>query len=399
VKRLVYRLKLSSGILLGAAFVVALLVYRLGDIMSGISVRELATHQQSASLHEIAHHAVYWHYHLLMWLLDFVPGHQTWVFRLTSVVYATVAIGALVYILRRWYGPRTALFGFTILICSAMFLHVGRLATPDVAFFAAIPLLLVSNLFLYDDPERKLTFYLWVAVQLLVLAVPGMVWFVLLNIVHHRSDLRQALGNLKGWLPISALVTLIVMLSIPLASGLILGHAKYEGLSLVGAPQALPTITQLGKQASETFLTVSIRGTLPDDVWLNHLPMLDVLLTVMLILGAYFYSRHLRAPRTVLIAEYSLLAFVLISIGGPVSFSLIAPVVYLVVAGGLAYLLHLWLKVFPRNPLARSFGISLLIVAVVFSCAYGLRQYFVAWPHHPEAVQAFQTHELPQSKL
>jgi hypothetical protein len=366
--------------------------------MNGVSARELEAHQQSASLHEIAHHAVYWHYHLLMWLLDFIPGHQTWIFRLSSVIYAAVAVGALVYILRRWYGPRTALFGFTILVCSAMFLHVGRLATPDVMFFAAIPLMLASNLLLYDDPERKTTFYLWIAVHLLVLAVPGMIWFVLLNALHHRRDLRQSLSSLKGWLPISALVGLTILLSVPLASGLILGHTRVEGLSLIGAPQTLPTLTQLGKQASETLLTIFVHGTLSNDVWLNHLPMLDALLTAMLILGVYFYSKHFKAPRTVLIAEYLLLAFLLISVG-PVSFSLIAPLMYLLVAGGLAYLLHLWLKVFPRNPLARFLGIGLLIVAVGFSCAYSLRQYFVAWPHHPEAVQAFKTHDLPQSKL
>jgi hypothetical protein len=366
--------------------------------MGGVSARELETHQQSANLHEVAHHAVYWHYHLLMWLLDFIPGHQTWIFRLTSVIYAAVAISALVYILRRWYGPRTALFGFAILVCSAMFLHVGRLATPDIIFFAAIPLMLASNLLLYDYPERKTRLYLWVAVQLLALAVPGMIWFVLLNVVHQRSDLRQSLNGLKGWLPISALVALSVVLIVPLASGLLLGQAKVQSLSLIGAPQTMPSISQLGKQASEAFVTISVRGNLPNDIWLNHLPVLDALLTVMLILGVNFYGKHLKAPRTILIAEYLLLAFILISVG-PASFSLIAPIIYLIVAGGLAYLLHLWLKVFPRNPLARSLGIGLLIVAVVFSCGYSLRQYFVAWPHHPEAVQAFKPHELPQSKL
>jgi hypothetical protein len=225
-----------------------------------------------------------------------------------------------------------------------------------------------------------------------------MIWFVLLSVLHHRSDLRQSLSSLKGWLPISLLVGLVILLLIPLSSGLILGNTTVEGLSLIGAPQTLPTLTQLGKQASETLLTISVHGTLPNDVWLNHLPMLDALLTAMLILGVYFYSQHFKAPRTVLIAEYLLLAFILITVG-PVSFSLITPLIYLLVAGGLAYLLHLWLKVFPRNPLARSLGIGLLIVAVVFSCAYSLRQYFVAWPHHPEAVQAFQAHELPRSKL
>jgi hypothetical protein len=88
-----------------------------------------------------------------------------------------------------------------------------------------------------------------------------------------------------------------------------------------------------------------------------------------------------------LLAAFFLFGFVLVGMGGPVGLSVLVPLAFVVAAAGIAYLLHEWLKVFPRNPLARGFGVALVTVAVLVSCVYNLRAYFVAWP----AVDTTQT--------
>jgi membrane protein YdbS with pleckstrin-like domain len=70
--------------------------------------------------------------------------------------------------------------------------------------------------------------------------------------------------------------------------------------------------------------------------------------------------------------------------------SLILPVVYLLIASGIAYMLHLWLKVFPANPVARSLGIIIIMLAVFLTSIYQTRSYFVAWRYNSETSEVFR---------
>jgi hypothetical protein len=109
----------------------------------------------------------------------------------------------------------------------------------------------------------------------------------------------------------------------------------------------------------------------------------------MALLGVLFYAKHLQAPRTRLLGSMFILGAVLFALGGPVPFTVLVPIAYLFVVAGIAYLLHEWLSVFPRNPLARSLGYGVLALAVTLSCTYNLRAYFIAWPHSRTTVTTF----------
>jgi hypothetical protein len=52
-------------------------------------------------------------------------------------------------------------------------------------------------------------------------------------------------------------------------------------------------------------------------------------------------------------------------------------------------LLHSWLKTFPNNPFARYFGIGIVSLAVIISCGYNYRSYFIAWPNTTQTKQTF----------
>jgi hypothetical protein len=149
------------------------------------------------------------------------------------------------------------------------------------------------------------------------------------------------------------------------------------------------------KQFEDTVQAFVYHGPHNPQLWLGRLPLLDAFLGFMLIAGILFYARHWRATRTRLLLGYFVLGVLLVSLSGAVRLSAIVPIVYLVAIGGVAYVLHFWLNVFPRNPLARGTGIAIVAAIIIFSCLYNVRQYFIAWPHNPEVVTIYQQ---PSSK-
>jgi hypothetical protein len=110
---------------------------------------------------------------------------------------------------------------------------------------------------------------------------------------------------------------------------------------------------------------------------------------VCFLAGILFYLSHIKAERTQLLLALSAIGLLLTAAGGAVPRSLLVPLIYLVSFGGLAYILHYWLKLFPVNPIARRTGISLVAIAVALACAYNVRHYFVAWPHNPATQAAY----------
>lgn len=379
---------LSSGILL----------IHLGNLTNGLSQREIALNQQTSALSQIAQNPVGLPLHLLQWLVGLLPMQSAFWLRLPSVVLALMAIAAITYVMRRWYGPRTASFGFFLIVSSAWLLHVGRLATDDVLYVWAIAVLLASHVVLHNYSQARLTAFFWLMCNLAILYVPGMIWFVLLNTILQRHELAESLQGIKSWLGKLLFMLLSLILLSPLAYGLLVGTTRTVGLDLLGLPHNMPAVSSLLVQLKEALLFVFIRGHAPDDVWLNHLPMFGALMTVALLAGLLFYGQHWHAGRTRVLAAYLLVGFLLVVAGGKVTLGVVVPLLYVIAAAGIAYLLHLWLVVFPRNPLARGFGITLVSLVVAAACIYNLRQYFVAWPHHPETIAAFQQRKIEPSR-
>jgi hypothetical protein len=381
----------------GVLFSMSLLLSNITQLIPGISEREALLNQHTSSLSAISHNPAGLPINLLHWIIGLSPFHGPFWLRTPSIVLALITLLSMVYIMRRWYGPRTMLFGFLLFASSAWFLHVSRLGTTDIMYLLALPLLIAAHIVLHDLTESKLATYFWFVCNLTLLYVPGMAWFVLLNLLLQRTELAKAWSSLKTWPARLGIFAISLLILSPLMYGLIVGSTRTAGLELLGLPTTLPHLSELGMHLRDAVLFIAIRGNAPTDMWLNHLPILDAFMMVLFIAGVYFYSKHWRAGRTRLLGGFFVYGLLLITLGGSVTISLIVPLLYLIAAAGLAYLLHHWLVVFPRNPLARGFGIGLLSVAVAVSCLYGLRQYFVAWPHHPATQTAFSQHKIEPS--
>ena len=106
-----------------------------------------------------------------------------------------------------------------------------------------------------------------------------------------------------------------------------------------------------------------------------------VLTTILAVLGAYSYFYQRRLSRTGLLAVLAIFACVMIALNGPLWLPLLMPIVYILTAMGIAVLLQKWFTVFPRNPLARTVGITILCLALATVSVYHLQRYFIVWPN------------------
>lgn len=104
-------------------------------------------------------------------------------------------------------------------------------------------------------------------------------------------------------------------------------------------------------------------------------------MSVMLILGIYAYRAGYYPTREKLAFGATVLALIAIIIGNVATIALVIPIIFILIANGISYMLQSWFTVFPRNPVARSIGIILLIIVILMSCYYQLQRYFIAWPN------------------
>lgn len=377
-----------SALILGIILASALLFgWHLGSLTRSVSNEEIQTLASYSSLHAIINNPLHAPLKLVAWALWHIPVHTPATLRAPFALFAVLSLVAFAYVLKRWYGIRLAVLGVCLFATSSWLLHVGRIALFDVSFLWAGVTLLALHVLFHAHSDRRLVRFTWLIGMLILLFVPGMVWLVLANIALQRDDLaanRQDIDSL--WEKIAQPV--LVVLALAGIGFLVYLHPRL-GLDWLGAPHDWSDWQGMLKRLVDDAAYLVARGPQQPLLWLGRLPVLDAFSTVMLIAGSVFYARHRRSFRTLLLGSMSAVAALLIAISPVIHFSLLVPFTYAIIVGGMAFILHQWLKVFPRNPLARSLGIGLIAILVLAASAYNLRSYFVAWPHNTDTRAAF----------
>ena len=385
-----------GALIIGVILVSTMLYGRfLGSLPGGVSQEEVASLSTYSSFHGIIDNPLHAPLKLVAWALWHIPVHTAATLRAPYALFAILSLVAFAYILKRWYGTRMAVLGVILFGTSSWLLHVGRVALFDISFLWAGVTLLALHLLFHAHADKIVVRFIWLIGMLCLLFVPGMVWLIVLNLILQRDDL------LDSWDEIDTLWEKIVqplILFITLAGiGFLIYRHPHLGLEWLGAPTNWTDWQGMLKRLANVGAYFVVRGPHQPSIWLGSLPILDAFGTIMLIAGILFYARHARSFRCILICSLFAVEALLVAILPVIRFSLLVPLVYAVIIGGLAYVLHQWLKVFPRNPLARGVGIALIAVLVCASSAYNLRSYFVAWPHNEQTRQTF-TATLPGTK-
>ncbi|MFI5275334.1 MAG: hypothetical protein ACHQT5_00735 [Candidatus Saccharimonadales bacterium] len=373
---------------LGIILTAALLLMRLGSLPTHMSNHELQTYQSNHYIQNILHNPLDAPYNVIDYAVLHIPGHAVAVARLTSVGFALIAALLFFLIMLRWHGKRTAWMASVLFATSGWILHLGRLATSDILWLL-IPLILILLSSWLTRTERSGTAITVVGALLgLMMFVPAAVWFVIAFVLLDSKDLFRHFRKAKPWQGAAALGLITLC-------ALIMAYTLFRTPDLIrtwaGLPQVLPSyMSMLKVWASSLVLYPFFRGPATPELWLAHTPILDAFTTMMFLLGVYFYATHFKNVRTRMLAVLVLLGSILTALNGPAGMSFIIPIVYLIAATGITYLLHQWLTVFPRNPVARFAGITLVTLAIASAASYHVIAYYVAWQHNPNAIAAFQ---------
>lgn len=364
-----------------------LLWFRLGSLTFGNAAAvEVASRNAAISWQAILDNPLNAPYTAVQRLVMLTGHNGVTSMRLVTTLWAILSIVLFYLVARQWHSMRVASLATWLFITSSWFLHTARLATPEILWLVSILALVVLFSPRRDTFASWLSFPILVATLGAVLYVPAMVWLVLLSVILRRDNIADAWDASRGFLIRSLTILGGLLMLAPLVRALMLTPELIKPwLGFAGFEPPLIMVKQ--------FLAVPkqllVSGPLDPVHWLGRLPLLSVFETVMFLLGAYFYLIHLKAARARFIIVLSLLAWLIIGIGGFASLTLIVPVIYLIVTTGIAYMLHEWLKVFPNNPIARSIGIAVIAVAILLTSIYQTRSYFVAWRYSPDTVQAF----------
>lgn len=383
-------LALAAG--LSFLILATLLLYKLGDLTNNqLSYAEWQASNLTYGWNGLLHDPFYLPLKAVRSIVFLLSGnHSTYLIRLPNVILGALTITMFTGLIRLWHGNRTAILSTTLFATSAWVLHASRLASYDILYLLLIPALLLSIAAMQRLATKAQVFYGSLLVWGALLYLPGAVWLVALTIFWERRAIKLGWQHFKS-IKQRFLYVFSGLIWLPL---LLIELTKSGMLKLwLGLPQNLDTPLNILKHIWEVIFNIAIHGPSNASVWLPQAPIFDIFTLVMAGLGIYFYAKHWRVGRARILLSFFIVGTVLIALSGPVSFSLIVPLIYICVATGIAYLIHEWLQVFPINPFARTLGISLVVLAISLSCVYNLRSYFIAWPHNTITQSTF-THRL-----
>jgi hypothetical protein len=367
-----------------------LLLYKLGSLVGGMSAGEIMAAHTPVGLHGIYHDPLYLPLKAVRSVVFFLsPDHGQTLTRLPNTLFGLLAIFSFAWLVKLWHGTRTALFAGCLFAAGAWTLHASRLASFDVLYLWALPTLLVAHVKLQRQSAKAWIFYGTILLWGLLLYIPGMVWLVLVDIFIQRQSIVRGWRHFSRWWQ-RLLYLLAGIMWLPLLIDRLRHTATLQ--TWLGLPAHLDAPLTLLNHFGAVFYHLFGRGPEYPALWLGRAPILDIFTLVTCLVGIYFYVRHPKASRSRLLGIFFIAGAVLVALGGPVGLSLLVPLLYLLSATGIAYLIRQWLQTFPLNPLARGLGVSLLVVAVALACTYNLRAYFIAWPHNDMTVSVFRNH-------
>lgn len=307
-------------------------------------------------------------------------------YRVVSALITLAAISTFLLLIKHWISLRMAVLSTALFASSTWVLFDARASQPDAMLLLALPLLLLAGA-MQKIKEYDALLPLTSFAVATMLYIPGFWVFVLTGTTLVYRDLLEAWQELSAKLRALWVGGFIVPL-LPLIYGLTRpGVFKNwfgipDGLSLSGF---FENLRQLPEQ-------LAISGLSNPGLWLPGTPILDAVTLVFLALGILYVTRDKRYPiRRYVLGVSGIIGILLIGLVGPLYISLLLPIIYIFAAFGLTFLVDQWFHIFPKNPMARSFGLIAVSILVVFTCSYHIVRYHHAWPRAPETSEVFKS--------
>lgn len=369
-----------------AAFVIGILyLFRLGSHVRGDNFYESIQGLQINGIVQIFENVSYGPIKILELIMIKIDQPNATLLRIASALAVIAAIVMFFFVVSKWHTYRIALLAAILFGTSSFSLHLGRFSNQDALAYMIVPgIILIGTWLKSKKYVSRLSISLPAAA--IFLYIPGFIYIAGLLGIIFRKRLKLA------WRFVSLRSRLIsvsssILLLVPLFYSLIRYPAQLADFLAVDrlAHFNAKTILDSGLNMADALF---YRGLDNPAYWLPGTPILDVASICLLVLGIYAYFK---GPHTLRLRLIGLLAgsiIILLLTGSFVSLALLVPLIYLVIANGIAYMLQSWFTVFPKNPAARSTGLVLIVLLVGLISSYHLQRYFIAWPNAPKTVES-----------
>lgn len=374
---------LAIAVLASLAFISFLYGFQLNSLTKGFSRVEANYIIQNSYIQNVVKEPVFLLHKLFSYAASSVSSTTTFG-RLPSVLLFMPIIGCFYVLMSRWYTKRVALLTTLLLSTSSWSLVIGRQALPTVMYLWWLPILALMY-WTVSKGKHTLSLLLWGLSFGLALYIPGMLWFVIILAISQRKRLATAATKASAWQLISA-IAIFVLLALPFAFYIF--HSPSAAISALGLPTTISQLTSFPSRLYQIVLQIFIYSSSNPQFHLGHLPYLDVATAFLFLVGLY----RIRFSQTYKMATWSgiIAAGWIVGAGlGTINIAIFLPFIYIVVGGGISFLLVQWFKVFPRNPVAHWFAIAIMSGLIVLISFFHLMRYFVAWPMNPATREVF----------
>lgn len=368
-----WQLVMSYG--LTFAFIIGTLFWKIGSLTPGYSNRERDTLAASHGIQTIWNNPLNAPYHFLVYLCSFLAPHSILATRLASTLIGLVTVVIFCALLYRWFGTQIAILGTILFGTTSSFLHAARLGVPEVMFLGIVALVGCGVWIQARRGGPAVILGLLLAGMLLY--TPGMAWLIFFGIIWRWKSIDAAFKKHLGSVTIGGAIFFIGLA--PLVWKLYKMPRILKDWLLIPVHWNNPfTFLHALIQIPESFF---FRSPVDPETWLGRLPILSIIGIVFFLMGCYVFYKHFKLARVKLLLAMTVLGTLVIAVTQlAVPILVLVPFAYVVVTVGANYFLEQWLKVFPRNPLARFVGMSVFILLIGTLVFYNFRSYFIAWP-------------------
>ena len=366
-------------------FFALLYMYRLGSFVRGDSAYETIQFLQINGIDNIWRHIALGPIKLAELVMVKIDQPNSTLLRIVSFISVMVGIYIFYRLISKWHSSLVAILATILLVTSSYSLHLGRFTTQDAMYYSVVPLLILIGTWLKSKRYVK---RLRIALPIIAVLVfiPGVLVFIPVLFIVFKKRLLLAWTFINYREKVVSIAVAFVIIA-PIIFSLILYPSQiteFLGFDRISNEGISGFLHHLFAIPNELFY----HG--PSDAyrWLAGTPILDIGSIVLLALGIYAYFRGTRTLRARLLLILAGVCALIIGSSSVTTIALFLPLVYIVIANGISYLLQMWYTIFPRNPAAQNTAIVIVCLFVALISTYHIERYFVAWPNDPATRQS-----------
>lgn len=319
-------------------------------------------------------------------------GHTATALRVGPAALGVLAVAATWYWVKYWFGLRAAWLSSFLLAITPWAVTISRNGTAASLLPLIVSLTLLATALVWRRRNwiNGLIFAAVIALDLLSGPIGWLLALVILLAGIWYLYKEKSLLVVDSARVGAAAGLLVVLAVFGYAAGLSVGQFKL-------LPQATGFVTsfmQVLSNLGATLLMFNVTGDMNYRHNLAGMPLLNAFVGLMFVAGLIVAVSkiHERKYRFVLLMFFVMLIPAIITTVGVPDAARAAgamPLVFLLAATGISYMLDMWYRTFPINSAARTSGQFAMLILLALSLFQGYTQYFRAWAATDQVYPAY----------